>query len=114
MSGRRSGRYRSDIEALLRVLVLVLDRLCDSGSKPEGQSPETVREPLWHGLGLVAAHDRYTPQQSAQRDHPSSTVSGWVFRKVFGFQWFKGVEVRFCNGTFPRFPVDFASVFGVE
>ena len=68
MSGRRSGRYRSDIEALLRVLVLVLDRLCDSGSKPEGQSPETVREPLWHGLGLVAAHDRYTPQQSAQRD----------------------------------------------
>ena len=45
---------------------------------------------------------------------PSSTVSGWVFRKVFGFQWFRGFEVRLCNGTFPRFPVDFASVFGVE
>ena len=40
--------------------------------------------------------------------HPSSTVSGWVFRKVFGFQWFRGVEVRLCNGTFLGFPVDFA------
>jgi hypothetical protein len=45
---------------------------------------------------------------------PSSTVSGWVFRKVFGFQWFRGVEVRLCNGTFSGFLVDVASGFGVK
>jgi len=51
---------------------------------------------------------------ASEVDRPSSTVSGLVFRKAFGFQWFRGGEVRLCNGTFPGFFVDFAPVFGVE